>query len=384
MKSPSFQNIARLLYAAPPFAKQTAPATKSHALESSDAESDATLAAPPQPPFEHEDDAAECAWDTFSVLCFLCVTVSLMVVAPVLCFVALLVLPSSLTAPVALVYAAWLILVDAGSPIGRSIMDMSIWNNYRSYFSAQLIKTCDLPPNRNYIMGGHPHGLYCLGLFANILSNQPGFEELFPGVKVTSATLPINFWLPVWREFMLSLGFVSCERNALTAVVRSQKSKKGGASGSGTGRALYIAVGGAEEFLLMEPGTMDLVLLKRKGFAKMALVTGASLVPVLTFGETDYVNRIDTPFTRKLSEYTQWLAHFAFPVFEGRWGTAFPRRAKLITIVGEPLHTKMIENPTHEEVNELHAKYLESLSSLYEKHKHEHFEHRIRELAFVK
>ncbi|KAI9353536.1 diacylglycerol acyltransferase-domain-containing protein [Obelidium mucronatum] len=180
-------------------------------------------------------------------------------------------------------------------------MDLPIWHNYRNYFSAELIKTAHLPADRNYIFGGHPHGVYCLGLFANILSNQPSFESLFPDIKVTSATLPINFWLPIWREFMLSLGFVSCERKALTAVVAPVKPKSGSkldhmnktkvrhsspynkdvfsesddaTTARGTGRALYIAIGGAEEFLLMEPGTMDLVVLKRKGFAKMALVTG--------------------------------------------------------------------------------------------------------------
>ncbi|KAJ3058265.1 2-acylglycerol O-acyltransferase 1, partial [Rhizoclosmatium hyalinum] len=100
---------------------------------------------------------------------------------------------------------------------------------------------------------------------------------------------------------------------------------------------------------------MDLVLLKRKGFIRLALTTGASLVPVLTFGETDYVNRVDTPFTRALSNCTQRLAKFAVPVMEGRWGTLFPRRARLVTVVGEPLHLdQVVENPTLEEVDALH------------------------------
>ncbi|KAI8823206.1 diacylglycerol acyltransferase [Chytriomyces cf. hyalinus JEL632] len=328
-----------------------------------------------------------------------------MVVFPSLCLVSMVLLSLSATLPLALLYAIWVLVVDSRSPelggwgsicgLGRTMMNLSIWENYRNYFNATLIKTTDLPSDRNYVFAGHPHGVYCLGLFANILSNQTRFNALFPGIQVTSATLPVNFWLPGWREFMLSLGFVSCERNALKAVIDGSTnrlvsaasvaaSESKGLMKRETGRALFIAVGGAEEFLLMEPGTMDLVILKRKGFVKMAMTTGTSLVPVITFGENDYVNRIDTPFTRTLAKMTQRVAHFAFPVFEGRWGTAFPRRSRLTTVVGEPLHTELIQNPTDEEVDAFHAKYLACLQGLYDQYKDVYFKHRKREMAFVK
>ncbi len=40
----------------------------------------------------------------------------------------------------------------------------------------------------------------------------------------------------------------------------------------------------------LQPGTLDLVLLKRKGFVRVALEGGASLVPVLAFGENEQVS----------------------------------------------------------------------------------------------
>ncbi|KAI8615229.1 diacylglycerol acyltransferase-domain-containing protein [Chytriomyces sp. MP71] len=337
--------------------------------------------------------------DTLAVALFVAVTLGLMVLLPLASAFALLLLPSKITLPFATAYVAWIVWdwrsCERGGwgsicGLGRILMDRPVWNHYRKYFRASLIKTAELPSDRNYILAGHPHGLYCLGLFSNILSNQSHFESLFPGIKVTSATLPVNFWLPGWREFMLSLGFVSCERHALNAVVEHPSSTRNhnrtSKFGSETrgGRALFIAVGGAEEFLLMEPGTMDLVILKRKGFVKMAMMTGSSLVPVITFGENDYVDRIDTPFTRALAEMTQWVAHFAFPVFEGRWGTAFPRRARLVTVVGEPLHTELIHHPSETEVNLMHARYLQCLQHLYERHKDDYFDHRKREMSFVK
>ena len=42
------------------------------------------------------------------------------------------------------------------------------------------------------------------------------------------------------------------------------------------GRAVALAVGGAEESLLSKPHTLDLVLKKRLGFAKLAVQTGQS------------------------------------------------------------------------------------------------------------
>lgn len=40
----------------------------------------------------------------------------------------------------------------------------------------------------------------------------------------------------------------------------------------------------------VQPGTLDLVLLKRKGFVRVALEGGAALVPVLAFGENEQVS----------------------------------------------------------------------------------------------
>jgi Diacylglycerol acyltransferase len=66
-----------------------------------------------------------------------------------------------------------------------------------------------------------------------------------------------------------------------------------------------IVVGGAAESLNAFPGTYNLVLKKRLGFIKLALRNGASLVPVLSFGENDLWDQVlpaksDSKSTRKL------------------------------------------------------------------------------------
>lgn len=53
-----------------------------------------------------------------------------------------------------------------------------------------------------------------------------------------------------------------------------------------------LAIGGATESLYAGPGTMNLVLQRRKGFVRVALQTGASLVPVINFGENEVYSTI--------------------------------------------------------------------------------------------
>ena len=53
-----------------------------------------------------------------------------------------------------------------------------------------------------------------------------------------------------------------------------------------------LAIGGATESLYAGPGTMNLVLQRRKGFVRVALQTGACLVPVINFGENELYSTI--------------------------------------------------------------------------------------------
>ena len=56
------------------------------------------------------------------------------------------------------------------------------------------------------------------------------------------------------------------------------------------GRGITIVVGGARESLDAQPHSLRLVLKRRKGFVKLAIRTGADLVPVLAFGGTHLPN----------------------------------------------------------------------------------------------
>lgn len=68
------------------------------------------------------------------------------------------------------------------------------------------MKTVDLNPNKNYILGYHPHGIMSAGAFATFGTDTCGFMDVFPGVKPTLAVLAGLFMIPIFREYIMSGG----------------------------------------------------------------------------------------------------------------------------------------------------------------------------------
>ncbi|KAJ3305064.1 Diacylglycerol O-acyltransferase 2 [Kappamyces sp. JEL0829] len=223
-------------------------------------------------------------------------------------------------------------------------------------------------------MGYHPHGVYAKSLFANIIFNRHWFE-LFPGIQTIISTLPVNFSFPATREFLLCLGFGSCESAAVKHRLTEGES----------GTAMIIVIGGAEEFKHMDYGTLDLIIKKRKGFVKLALATGASLVPILAFGENEVYSKVDSPVLRPLHDVFHFFLKSAAPLFVGRYGTLLPKRHPLITVVGRPIYIdEAVASPSHEQIDQLHDEYLQGLQTIYDEFKDTFHTFRKQDMRFIK
>ena len=92
------------------------------------------------------------------------------------------------------------------------LRDLPIWNYFAGYFPIKLVKTADLPPDRNYIFGCHPHGIFCFSHFINMSTNATGFSKLFPNIASHLIILNYQFYLPIHRELVGLLG--QCEQMA--------------------------------------------------------------------------------------------------------------------------------------------------------------------------
>lgn len=282
------------------------------------------------------------------------------------------------------------------SPWLRSI---TWWQRFANFFPVTLVKTAPLPPHGRYLIGYHPHGIISVGAFtafctegartmdisqsddsSSLRGSERGWEAIFPGVDRRLVTLPLNFCVPFLREYFLSLGLLSSSRNTFRNVL------------SENGNALAVVVGGADEAQLSQPHTMRLVLRKRKGFVREALISGASLVPTVAFGENDLYTVMSFPsghIIQRIQTFVLGKFGFSLPLFRGRsifchdFGL-LPTRHPINIVLGAPIPVPAVDaasfkpkwdtadNPLNEDaevVDRMHARYLDELRVLAKKYK---------------
>lgn len=81
-----------------------------------------------------------------------------------------------------------------------------IWKHQRDYFPIKLVKTAELPPSQNYVLGAHPHGIMSTAPFCNFLTECNNFSRRFPGLQPWVATLAGIFYVPVFRDYIMLSG----------------------------------------------------------------------------------------------------------------------------------------------------------------------------------
>lgn len=166
---------------------------------------------------------------------------------------------------------------------------------------------------------------------------------------------------PTCLQFLMALGFVSASKDSIAHLLS-------------TGKSAMIVIGGAQETLYAKPGSADLVLDKRKGFIKLALRHGASLVPVYHFGEVELFDQLSHPTLLRLQRAFIRLTGFTIPLIRGRGIFQYsygliPRRHPLHTVMGPAIHVDKVESPSPQQIDALHRVYTEALQRLYNENK---------------
>jgi len=114
----------------------------------------------------------------------------------------------------------------------------------------------------------------------------------------------------------------------------------------------------------------QIILSKRKGLCRVALQTGASLVPSYVFGANEIYTRWFGPHS--LAARLSSVLRTSLVGWSGRWGVPFsplPVRGKLVIVLGAPIEVPRTESPTDDEVDALHARYVCDLRDLFERNK---------------
>jgi 2-acylglycerol O-acyltransferase 2 len=291
--------------------------------------------------------------------------------------------------PILLPYLLYVLFSKAGtsgeltyrSPWLRSL---SIWSLFASYFPARLHRSQQLPPTRKYIFGYHPHGIISHGAFTSFATEALGFSQLFPGITNTLLTLDANFRIPLYRDYALRMGLASVSRESCENIL-----SKGGPNKEGMGRAITIVIGGARESLDAQPHTLRLVLRRRKGFVKLAIRTGADLVPVLAFGENELYEQFEPdqhPHVHWFQLLVKKWMGFTIPLFHARGIFNYdvgmmPYRRPINVVVGRPILVQRQEKPENQYVEELHAAYVQELTRIWDEWKDTFAKERMGELV---
>ncbi|RKP10232.1 diacylglycerol acyltransferase [Thamnocephalis sphaerospora] len=269
---------------------------------------------------------------------------------------------------------------DHGARKVEWIRRLVIWRWFVQYFPIRLHKEVDLDPDRNYIFGYHPHGIIGMGAFSNFGTEANDISKVLPGINIRLLTLASNFSIPLYRDVLLSLNLGSVSRKSITRILEK-----------GPGHSCMIVIGGATESLSARPGINDLVLKRRLGFIKLAIRSGADLVPVFSFGENDIYDQLDNAegtTVRMLQTRFQSIFGFTTPLFHGRGIFNYnmgimPHRRPIHTIIGRAVRVQQCDEPTMEQVLEVQERYINALVSIYDKYKDQYAKDRIRDLRII-
>ncbi|XP_027054935.1 2-acylglycerol O-acyltransferase 2-like [Pocillopora damicornis] len=230
--------------------------------------------------------------------------------------------------PFVLLYLSWTYLAEWKTPErgGRDLLRnfmrrLPIFKFMRDYYPITLVKTRDLDPQKNYIFGYHPHGVFTEGASIGLNTEACGFSEKFPGIiphlSVTSVILkPL-----LYRDFDMN-----CNQMEISIIFR------------------------------------------------------CDLVPVFGFGQNNlYLNIIGGSSCSQYSRPQLWFRNFTSYL-----RTCFlPTRSPINVVVGSPISVSKIDKPRKEDIDKLHTRYIDELKELYENYKDKYHPSERSELLII-
>ncbi|CAH1118870.1 unnamed protein product [Phaedon cochleariae] len=274
------------------------------------------------------------------------------------------------------IYLTWIWTIDrhkaerGGRPF-KWVRSWTWWRYNRDYFPLRVerVPFVELDPKRNYLFACFPHGMLSSGAFNAFGTEFSDFRSIFPHHDPRVVTLAQHYQMPFFRDLALGMGGISSSSASIDYVL----SRPGG------GYVCVLMVGGAAEAFYCKPGDYKVILKQRKGFVRLALKNGTPIVPVFSFGEIDLFDQLEGSMLRNFQEkIRKWIGLApVLPVGRGFFQYSFgiiPRRRPVTTVVGKPLDVPKIENPSREEVEEYHAKFVQCLTELFEEQKYNYLE----------
>lgn len=250
------------------------------------------------------------------------------------------------------------VLLTVTNPLGkpRSGQYIITERHIQKYNSVKWVWPKSLqPPNTSgpKIFCTIPHGLAPVGITA-----YPGWSKLF-GDRLNHPTAAATVLkIPIISYFLKQIGYVEASSAAIKKTLLKEEN-------------VGVVLDGIAGMFQNDPHVELGVVKERKGIVKIALTTGAPLVPVYGFGHSELWRILVDPFG--ILEKISLALNVSVTPFCGRpWGLlpfGPPYRTPVLLAFGEPVIVPKVEKPTQEQIDEYHDKMMNSFIEAFDKHK---------------
>jgi len=244
-----------------------------------------------------------------------------------------------------LAYTPW----KRGSVIGlfRTAFVDRYHKLYYKKYSMTFQRPLPDPKEKEIFYAFHPHGMFCLG-YSTLYHS-----DIMANVRFCFSTaLFLSPFFQLWSRLTGKPG--KADKKSMLSYMKN-------------GESLALPPGGFEEATISSSSQDRVYIKKRKGFVKLCLMHGYSIVPCYCFGEKNTYNNVQGFWKLRLALNSWSIPAICF------WGMKLlpilPKRCELHVFVGSDLKLPKIENPTRKDVELWHGKYVEALEKLFENNK---------------
>eukprot|EP00878_Enallax_costatus_P018901 GHUV01019924.1.p1 GENE.GHUV01019924.1~~GHUV01019924.1.p1 ORF type:complete len:310 (+),score=63.74 GHUV01019924.1:533-1462(+) len=230
-----------------------------------------------------------------------------------------------------------------------------IFRTWREYFHYSYLQEAEIDRKQHYIFAEFPHGVIPL---SPILATTHRCN-VAPGWSVYALAATNVFKVPYLRHLTTWWGGLPATPDNFKLLL-----KRGGVA---------VIVGGIAEMYMKDPRKERIKLLNRKGFVRVAVETGTSIIPVYHFGSTQTLGAWpQSAAAAGLSR--KYRVAIGFPI--GRWLTPVPHQVQFFQVAGAPIPVPRVDPADKEAfskaVDEVHAKVVDAVKGLYDRHKAEY------------
>lgn len=209
------------------------------------------------------------------------------------------------------------------------------------------------------------------------------WNKLFANLRPKPVTISAFLLFPIVREIFLNFGASAVSaRNIKSLLLQSNDGHHPINSDGYIANAVVLAIGGAREMASFQRSRYHLKIKDRKGFIRAAIETGASIVPVYSFGELDVLDKKELSggiaFVWKMYQnLMKYIFNYAPDMYKGRFEYDFgllARRCPITVVFGAPIDIERNVQPTQQYIDEMHERFCEELVELFETHKSNYIE----------